>query len=335
MQRSAIALVLLALASAVSFAQTNAGALTGTVSDPGGIVAGATVQVKEQATGKLLTTTSGKTGQFRVADLPPGMYEISVPPLGFRTRAYKKENVAVEGGKTSPFDITLVLGNLGVVGDDNAYLAIRGKYGNISGRAPRMSDGKPDFSGVWNANAPANPESPLMLPWAADELKQREATHFRDQPSSVCLPADAIPSSPLLYKIVQTRSLFVQLFEHEPHYRQAFMDGRNHPANLDPTWMGHSIGKWEKDTLVIDTVGLNDKSWITLDGLPHTEMLHITERYRRPDLGHLMIDVTLEDPGTFLKPVPIHMTWELAPGEDILESICTENNKYQENAGLK
>ena len=99
--------------------------------------------------------------------------------------------------------------------------------------------------------------------------------------------------------------------------------------------MGHSIGKWENDTLVLDTVGFNDKSWLTPDGLPDSEMIHMIERYRRPDLGHLEIDLTLDDPGAFAKPIKRHMTWELAPSEDVLESICTENNKYLENAGLK
>jgi hypothetical protein len=115
-----------------------------------------------------------------------------------------------------------------------------------------------------------------------------------------------------------------------------FLDGRAHPKDPDPTWMGHSIGKWEKDTLVIDTAGLNDKSWL-LQGvwLPHTEMLHIVERYRRPDLAHLNIDLTLEDPGTFTKPVQRHLVWELSPGEEILENVCNENNKFEQNSGFK
>jgi len=156
-------------------------------------------------------------------------------------------------------------------------------------------------------------------------------------PSSRCLPYDPSPSVAWLYRIVQTRSMVVQLFEHEPHYRQVFLDGRGHPADLDPTWMGHSIGKWEKDTLVVDTVGFNDKSWLLVGSgnLPHTDRLHMTERYRRPDLGHLTVDLILDDPGTFTRPVERHMNWILALGEEILENICTENNKFLENAGLK
>jgi hypothetical protein len=135
---------------------------------------------------------------------------------------------------------------------------------------------------------------------------------------------------------VQTPTFVVELFEQDPHYRQIFVDGRAHPADLDPTWMGHSIGRWEKDTFVVDTVGFNDKSWIIFGtGLPHTEMLHMMERYRRPDLGHLMVDLTLDDPGTFSKPIVRHMTWLLAPGEEILEYVCTENNKYERNAEVQ
>ena len=138
------------------------------------------------------------------------------------------------------------------------------------------------------------------------------------------------------YKFVHTRGLLVLLFEQEPHYRQIFLDGRVHPQQADPTWMGHSVGKWEGDTLVVDTTGFNDKSWLLFaTGLPHTEMLHMVERYRRPDLGHLLVDLRLEDPGTFTKPLERHMTWELAPGEEILEDICNENNKFPEYAGLK
>jgi carboxypeptidase family protein len=327
----------LVVTASAGIAQTARGVITGTVRDPGGLVIGATVQARDQASGKMYSVITGRTGQFRLADLLPGSYEISVPQQGIRTQRYVKPDVSVEAGKVVPLDISLGLINLGVVGDDNAYVAIRNKYANVTGRAPRMPDRRPDFSGVWNANVDPNPEPPAMLPWAVALMNQRLANGFRDMPGSRCLPFDATPSIPFLYRIVQTGSMFVQLFETEPHYRQAFLDGRSHPADPDPTWMGHSIGKWEKDMLVIDTAGFNDKSWLLLgsDNLPHTDRLHMTERYRRPDLGHLTVDLTLEDPGTFMKPVERHMTWTLAPGEEILENICTENNKFQENAGVK
>jgi hypothetical protein len=98
--------------------------------------------------------------------------------------------------------------------------------------------------------------------------------------------------------------------------------------------MGHSIGKWEGDTLVIDTIGYNDKGWLS-NNMPHTDKLHVVERYRRPDLGHLNIDITFEDPGTFVKPWHMHVVWELTPQEEVLEYVCTENNRFRENVGSK
>jgi len=123
------------------------------------------------------------------------------------------------------------------------------------------------------------------------------------------------------------------LFEFVGGFRQIFLDGRKHPADPDPTWLEHSIGRWEGDTLVIDTIGVNDRSWLPAF-LPHTEMLHVIERYRRPDLAHLNIDVSIEDPGTFTKPWQLHMVWTLAPREQIEEAVC-ENNKYIEKTRPK
>jgi hypothetical protein len=324
------------LAASTSVAQNNRGAVTGIVTSADGPVVGATVQLKHQPTGKTFTATSVAAGRFAFSDLPVGAYELSVPQLGITTLRFVQENVGVNGGKTTTLDIKLVKTNQGIVGDDNAFLALHNKYANVRGRTPRTPDGRPDLSGVWNANVDPNPAPVALLPWAEDEMKERLANNFRDQPFSFCLPGDPTPTLPLIYKFVQTRSLLVLLFEHDPHYRQIFLDGRGHPKDLDPTWMGQSVGRWEKDTLVVDTIGFNDKTWLIFQtGLPHTELLHMTERYRRPDLGHLTVDLTLEDPGTFVKPIERHMTWELAPGEDVLESICTENNKYGENAGLK
>jgi hypothetical protein len=166
---------------------------------------------------------------------------------------------------------------------------------------------------------------------------EESAVYLFSRSSNGSLSAgDPTPTPPVFYKFVQTRGILVLLFEHEPHYRQIFLDGRVHPQQADPTWMGHSVGNWDGDTLVVDTTGFTDKSWLIFTaGLPHTERLHMVERYRRPDLGNLLVDLRLEDPGAFTKPVERHMTWELAPGEEILESICTENNKFPEYAGVK
>jgi hypothetical protein len=335
MSRPAIGIVLLALTSVVSLAQAGRGSITGTLRDPDGVVVNASIQAKDVSTGKLYTTTSAAMGRFILRDLPAGTYEIRVPQLGIRTVPFVQQDFVVAAGRAVSLDITLARFNQGVVGDDGGFLEIRNKYASVTGPAPRTRDGKPDLSGVWSAGVDPNPEAPSMLPSAEAVWKERVATSFRDSPGAICLPPDSTPSIPLLYKIVQTPSLILMLFETEPHYRQIFLDGRAHPTDADPTWMGHSIGKWEGASLVVDTNAFNDKTWILWPAnLPHTDMLHVTERYRRSDLAHLTVDVTVDDPGTFTKPVERHMTWTLAPGEEILETICNENNRYPENVGL-
>lgn len=328
--------MLIVVATVGAFAQNAAGTIRGVVKLPDGPVARATVQARDAVSGRMFTATSDASGQFALTSLPEGAYEVSVPAIGITTDRFVQRNVSVQPGKTTTLDITLRKGNQGVIGDDNAFLTVRSRNADVRGPAPRMPDGHPDLSGVWNGSMDPNPEEPSLMPWANDVLNQRRSTAFRDHPDGFCLPGDPTPTIPLLYKLVQAKGLLVQLFEHEPHYRQIFLDGRGHPTDTDPTWMGHSVGSWERDTLVIDTTNFNDKSWLIFaTGLPHTERLHMVERYRRPDRGHLVVDLMLDDPGTFTKPVQRHMTWELAPSEEILESICTENNRFPENAGIK
>jgi hypothetical protein len=335
-KRVAIVVALLILGS-TGFAQAGRGAIAGRVTtDQGDPAAGVTIQAKDMATGKISSVVAGNTGEFRLANLPAGTCEISVPQMGLRTARYVQPNVVVEAGKTLTLNIALMPNNFGIIGDDAAFLQIYNKYANQRGPAPRTADGHPDFSGVWLANVDPNPEPAQMLPWAVAEWNRRRERSFEGMPTSRCLPTDPTLTLPVFYKIVQTRSLLVHLFEQDPHYRQAFLDGRGHPKDPDPTWMGHSIGTWDKDTLVIDTVGLNDKSWlIQATWLPHTEMLHIVERYHRPDLAHLNIDVTIEDPGTFTRPVERHVTWLFTPGEEVLEAVCNENNKFPEYSAVK
>jgi hypothetical protein len=113
------------------------------------------------------------------------------------------------------------------------------------------------------------------------------------------------------------------------------MDGRKHPAELDPTWFGHSVGRWEnKDTLVIDTVGFNDKFWFDRKGTPHSEQLHTIERWTRPTMGTLVNTVTIEDPMYYSRPFTVSFTARLqAPGDEIMEYICQENNQYGQAGG--
>jgi hypothetical protein len=216
-------------------------------------------------------------------------------------------------------------GNLGTPGDDQSTFNLA-KSRAQPGPAPRTRQGRPDFSGVWIGSLDPNPEVAALLPWAAKITKERMANAGKDTPGTFCLPAFAIPSGPLIYKIVQTPTLLITLFENVPNVRQVYLDGRAHPKEPNPSWLGHSTGSWQEDTLVIYTVGFNDKSWLG-PRFPHTEMLHVTERYRRTDRAHLEIEATLEDPGTFTKPWKQRYTWYLAPEDDVLEYVCSENNK--------
>jgi len=318
----------------VGFAQTT-GSITGMVTGPdGAAVATVAIHAKNVATGTVHKATTSVKGDYVLARLPGGTYELLVPAVGFTFAKFEQKNVTVQAARTLRIDVRLEWGpNLGTPGDDPS-IALRTKYASISGKTPRTREGKPDFTGVWNGNDDPDPEPPSMLPWAEALFKERIANDFRDSPSGFCLPGNTFPTGPLLYQIVQTPALIVQIFEDVTSPRLIFMNGRRHPKDPNPTWAGHSIGKWEGDTLVIDTVGFNDRSWL-VNGEPHTDKLHIVERYRRPSLALLRIDATVEDPGTFTKPYQIHMTWNLAPGEAPSEYICNDNNRDAEHLRAK
>lgn len=197
-----------------------------------------------------------------------------------------------------------------------------------SGPAPKMPDGKVDLSGVWTPGLSfANMGQVPLQPWAEALYKERRANLSKDDPEGHCLPAGVPRISPFLQKFVQTPNLLVILDEGNVHsYRQIFLDGRHHLEDPGPLWMGDSIGKWDGDTLVVDTIHLNDKTWLNGQGLPHSDQLHVIERFRRPDLGHLEIEIMMEDPKAFTKPHTFHRIFLLRPTWEIQEYVCNEFN---------
>lgn len=198
-----------------------------------------------------------------------------------------------------------------------------------SGPTPRMPDGKVDFSGVYTpGNSFMQMGQPSLQPWAEEVYKQRRATLSKDDPEGQCLPAGVPRISPFPQKFVQTPKLLVILDEGNIHsYRQVFLDGRGHLKDSGPLWMGDSIGKWEgDDTLVVDTTLLNDQTWLNGQGLPHSDQLHVTERMTRPDLGHLDIEITMDDPKAFTAPHTFKRTYLLRPTWEIVEYVCNEFN---------
>jgi len=204
-----------------------------------------------------------------------------------------------------------------------------------TGPAPKLADGTPDLSGVWlgsggNDADISNPrglkpgEKVEMLPWAEELMKKRLS---KEDPEANCLPAGIPRGSPYPWRIVQTPTHYFILFECNIHsYRQIFMNGK-HPEDPDPSWYGHSTGRWEGNTLVVDTVGFNDKFWFDYKGHPHTEKLHTIERYTRTDAGHMAIEVTIDDPGTYKHPFTTVGRATLMVGTELLEYICQENNQ--------
>jgi len=181
-----------------------------------------------------------------------------------------------------------------------------------------------DFSGVWVPTSILLPGDPSYQPWAKKIYDERKANKGKDDPERFCLPNGAVRINPLPYKIVQRPDTIALLWEGNTHsYLCFFMDGRAHNLDIEPeTWTGQSIGRWEGGTLVVDTVGFNDKTWLDATGKPHSDAMHVIERYGRPDLGHLNVELTIEDAKAFTTPYTFTRVFTLAPGWELQEYVC-------------
>ena len=167
-----------------------------------------------------------------------------------------------------------------------------------------------------------------MLPWAQKVYEARSATYGHEDPASNCLPEG--PRAGLAglepFRIVQTPDVSFFMYESSP-VRQIFTDGRKLPDDPTPSWMGYSVARWEADTFVIDTSGYNERTWLDFAGHPHSESLHVTERFRRTDFGHMQLSITFEDPKAYTKPWTISVAVNLVPDTVMLEYVCLENEK--------
>lgn len=255
-------IALISLAASAGVVKAQSGGIAGRILFPdGSSVAQAPVQAKNKTDGAAQRMVSAADGRYSFAALAQGTWELSV---SMPCCAYARftRDVTVEAGKTAQLDARLVETINGTtLGDDPGRLAavMLARDRIPVGTAPRAADGKPDLSGVWLVTDDPFPTLPEVLPWVGPILAQRTAGMGKDHPHNHCLPGSPpVPasSSPFIAKMVQTPALLVLLFEDTPGFRQIFLDGRAHPANFDPSWMGHSTGKWEGDTLVVDTVGV-------------------------------------------------------------------------------
>lgn len=194
-----------------------------------------------------------------------------------------------------------------------------------TGPTPHMPEGTVDLSGVWVlSGSTLLPGEPAYQPAAKKLYDERKALKGKGDPESICLPDGAVRVTAQPYKIVQGPKMIVLLSEGNTHsYRRFFLDGRAHNLDLEPeTYTGDSTAKWDGDALVVDTVGFNDKTWLDATGKPHSEAMHLTERYRRPDLGHLNVQITIDDPKALTKPYSFNRVFTLAPDWELQEYVC-------------
>jgi hypothetical protein len=230
---------------------------------------------------------------------------------------------------------------------------------NLEAAAPRTADGHTDLSGLWERFGPggANPNFDALqsadggppaatfwslgaglrgglpyTPLAAMLRDERMADNHKNNPDALCLPMGLtqLHLHPQPRKIVQTSNLIIIMYEGNEGLRQIFLDGRPLPAmdeNLQPWWYGYSVGHWEGDELVVETVGFRDDVWLDVQGAPLTSSGKMTERFRRPNFGTLQIDVTIEDPAAYKQPFTVRVNQRLFPDAELIEFICNENEK--------
>lgn len=222
---------------------------------------------------------------------------------------------------------------------------------NLSAACPRTPDGKPDLSGLWvmETKRQGNPEFPgceavsdafvnigaglkgglPYQPWAADLVKQRRTEQRVNDPMSRCVPIGPIRlhtwNGPR--KVAQTPGLVIIMNELDTTYRQIFTDGRPLPADPNPSWNGYSTGHWEGDTLTVQTAGFRDHMWLDAIGNPMTDAAKILEKFRRPDFGHMDIEVTVDDPKAYTKPWTVTLHQVIALNTDLLDFVCADNEK--------
>ena len=224
---------------------------------------------------------------------------------------------------------------------------------NLKAAAPRTADRRSDLSGIWYlhfdgcgrfgcADYQAGPEffnfgaalpgGLPYLPWAAALVKQRMADNAKDDPIGLCRPGGLfrLHTYPPPRKVVQQPNLVLILSERDVTYRQIFVDGRALPSDPEPTWNGYSVGRWDGDTLVVESNGFRDDTWIDRNGSPLTSAARVTERFRRPDFGHLQIEVTVNDPKAYGRPWTVTLTQDLAVDTELLDYHCTDNEKSAE-----
>ena len=220
---------------------------------------------------------------------------------------------------------------------------------DLAAPPPKAPDGHVDLSGIWRTtgevaisfegqdlpNLARVAEIP-MRPEAERQYREAQATRLKDMSSLQCFP-HGVPGSMLVrnlpFKIVQAPGVVLMLFEEFVDYRQIFTDGRALPTDPNPTWYGYSVGEWQPDSLVVRSLGFNDRTWLDLAGHGHSEALRTTEVFRRPRFGHMDVEVTFDDPKTFTRPWSATLPFELVPDTELLEYVCENERDARHSIG--
>jgi hypothetical protein len=320
-------LVLFVIVPLAAFAASDKGEISGTVFDPlGAPRPGSPVQAKNVQSGEVFRATSGAKGEYTFQGLAPGAYDVSSNVGGLA--AVQIKGVKVEAARMARLDVKFTEGSqLSTLGADPITVAAdQRRHAPPSGPTPRTADGKPDLTGVWWRPVVTDPGTPEWLPAADKIAKVRNDSNMKESPQANCLPSATVRLGPL-WEIVQSKNFMVIISDDDyPGFHQVYLDGRPHPKDPNPAWYGHNIAKWDGDTLVIDRVGFDERVYTDEGGHPHSDKLHVVERYRRPDMGHIEAEVTVEDPGVLKRPYTLKRTSDLAQ-EEISEFICNENNR--------
>ena len=207
-------------------------------------------------------------------------------------------------------------------------------FGRRSAPGAPLGGGEGTAGGNGRGGAASEPQVPFQ-PWAAAVYNYNSKNNSKYDPEGYCLPPGGprLMATPYPMEIIQLpdQKRIVMIFEGATHiWREIYMDGRPHPQgdNLNPTYLGHSVGRWEGDTLVVDVVGFNEQTWMDYFGHPHTDMLHVVERFSRPNKNTLAYEATYDDPGAYTKPFTVRWNINWNPTGELTEYICQENNKY-------
>lgn len=202
----------------------------------------------------------------------------------------------------------------------------------VDSQVPRLPDGKPNLSGIWRSandayrrNLAADGIQVLFQPSAAALFEERQSGKGNSNPAERCLPR-GVPAAMVVrdypWKIVQTQGVVLILFDESLHFRQIFTDGRGFPEDPALTWLGYSIGKWDGDTLVAETTGFNEETWLDEVGHPHSAAMRVIERFQRRSVGTMDVEITIDDPKSYTKPWTAAVRFALLPDTDLAEHVC-------------